>query len=126
MTRPLAVFDIEADLAAIPIARHRVCAALGGLGASEIEDAALMTSEVLANAVEHATTETIAVRVLRSGKVVRVEVEDQDGREPERAPPNATASRGRGFFILDAYAADWGVEPIPGNGKVVWFEFRTA
>jgi hypothetical protein len=32
------------------------------------------------------------------------------------------APSGRGVVILDALAENWGIEPIPGDGKRVWFE----
>ncbi|MET8949132.1 ATP-binding protein, partial [Streptomyces sp. NPDC004542] len=29
---------------------------------------------------------------------------------------------GRGLLLLDAVVGKWGVEPVTGGGKTVWFE----
>lgn len=122
---PHVAFTVHADLPAIPAVRQRVVDVLHSSGVVvDVEDAALLTSEVVSNAVEHAATDTIQIRVFELESLVRVEVHDNDHRLPQRRSQAATAEtlRGRGLPILDAYAANWGADAIDGNGKVVWFE----
>lgn len=101
-----------------------------------VESAALLTSELATNAVVH-TGQPFSVRVSRRGPGVRVEVEDHT-RElpvPRELPdfltptsddlygPDAEIDRiFSGLRIVDATATAWGSDPIPGDGKVVWFE----
>lgn len=119
---PRLAFTLAAELPSVPAARQRVVAALHRIGLSDVDEGALLTSEVVGNAVEHADTDVIEVRVSEGPSLVRVEVEDKDRRLPARQSAAPETLRGRGLAILDAYAAAWGAERIPGNGKVVWFE----
>jgi len=82
--------------------------------------AALLTSEVVTNAVLHARTD-IGVGVRIDGDVVHVEVCDQDAAAPVAKPFGPQASTGRGLLLLDRLATAWGVEERPA-GKVVWFD----
>ena len=113
---------MPAELPAISAARQRVVEVLHDIGAVNIDDGALLTSEVVSNAVEHAETDHIEIRVMQHNWLVRVEVRDQDRRMPQRRSPARETIRGRGLPILDAYASAWGADPVAGNGKVVWFE----
>ena len=121
-TTPRLAFSVAPELPSVPAARQRVVAALHRMGLSSVEEGALLTSELVSNAVEHAVTDVIEVRVSEGPSLVRVEVQDQDQRMPARRSAALETLRGRGLPILDAYAAAWGAELIPGDGKVVWFE----
>ena len=41
---------------------------------------------------------------------------------PEPQPPSATEEHGRGLVLVDAVASAWGLDVLPGSGKVVWAE----
>jgi hypothetical protein len=104
-----------------------------------VDSAALLTSELATNAVLH-TRRPFSVSVRRSGPGVRVEVIDSSEELPRLRTPVAsngqhvdagdvlaapTADVDRlfsGLGMVDAVASDWGAHPIPGKGKVVWFE----
>lgn len=90
------------------------------LGPREHEVAELLTGELVTNAVLHAHTE-IAVRVSLSRTVVRIEVEDGSDRRPAPVLAEDFAGSGRGLRLVDDLADGWGVEPVPGGGKSVWF-----
>lgn len=80
-----------------------------------------LTSEVVTNVVLHARSR--AELVLRMDPaVVRVEVVDESQVVPEVRRPSLRAQAGRGLFIVQSMAQSWGVEPLPGDGKRVWFE----
>jgi hypothetical protein len=94
-----------------------------------VDRAALLTSELATNAVVH-TGRPYSVRIARRGLTVRVEVFDrvealpivQDHRTEEHRSEEQTFS---GLGIVAASATAWGSAPIPGEGKVVWFELTS-
>lgn len=87
------------------------------------DDAALLVSELMSNAVRHGgATATLTVWI-RDG-FLTVEVHDDGaGRPAMRAGVlDPTQTSGRGLRILDRVAAQWGVEDDRrGSGKTVWF-----
>jgi anti-sigma regulatory factor (Ser/Thr protein kinase) len=87
---------------------------------SVCDDAALLTSEVVTNAVRHAPPGAITVRAERDGDQFVVQVLDGSLQEPRILPADPWSERGRGMALVNALARDWGVVPHP-SGKVVWF-----
>ncbi|MFI9569417.1 SpoIIE family protein phosphatase [Streptomyces rishiriensis] len=110
----------------VATARSFVRDTLQGWGFADIiDDAVVLTSELVTNAVVHAGTHA-DVLCLRSDDGVRVEVAD---RYPEREIPlqgslatmgNPDREGGRGLQLCAAIAARWGVEYTPTH-KQVWF-----
>jgi anti-sigma regulatory factor (Ser/Thr protein kinase) len=84
-------------------------------------DAALLTSELVTNAVAHGA-EPYAVEVVDLDDGVLVTVEDA-AHEAVPAPrrQGSEAESGRGLAIVDSIATAWGTSAVPGDGKVVWF-----
>lgn len=81
----------------------------------------LLTSEVVTNALLHASSaEELVIRL--GAARVRVEVSDSSPEPPVQRRINVVAAGGRGLTIVDAMAAKWGVEHPRQGGKVVWFE----
>ncbi|MGW0970498.1 SpoIIE family protein phosphatase [Streptomyces sp. NPDC002516] len=111
----------------VATARSFVRDTLQGWGFADIvDDAVVLTSELVTNAVVHAGT-SADVLCLRSDDGVRIEVADH---YPEREIPlQATAVNmgspdregGRGLQLCAALARRWGVEYTPTN-KQVWFQ----
>ncbi|WP_441250031.1 SpoIIE family protein phosphatase [Kitasatospora sp. McL0602] len=112
-------------------ARGFVRDALIGWGLPEVvDDAVVLVSELVTNAVVHAGT-AAEVRCLREETTVRIEVTD---RHPERGIPSfahvptASSERyadpdgegGRGLLMCSALSTTWGVEYSAGQ-KTVWF-----
>jgi anti-sigma regulatory factor (Ser/Thr protein kinase) len=83
-------------------------------------EAALLTSELVANAVRHAHSE-VDVRLSRTGSGVRIEVADHDPHPLAPRRPGPDDTDGRGLYLVGALARDWGVRLSP-PGKTVWFE----
>lgn len=110
----------------VATARAFVRDTLQGWGFADIvDDAVVLTSELVTNAVVHAGTHA-DVLCLRSEDGVRVEVAD---RYPEREVPLQGAAvnmgspdreGGRGLQLCAALAGRWGVEYTPTH-KSVWF-----
>ncbi|MEV6399351.1 SpoIIE family protein phosphatase [Streptomyces sp. NPDC051907] len=111
----------------VATARAFVRDTLQGWGYSDVvDDAVVLTSELVTNAVVHAGT-SADVLCLRSEDGVRVEVAD---RYPEREVPmqgtsqqlvNPDRENGRGLLLCAALASRWGVEYSPTK-KQVWFQ----
>ncbi|MFE4717000.1 GAF domain-containing protein, partial [Streptomyces sp. NPDC056728] len=111
----------------VATARAFVRDTLQGWGFPDIiDDAVVLTSELVTNAVVHAGT-SAEVLCLRTDDGVRVEVAD---RYPEREIPlqqsainmgNPDREGGRGLQLCAALAARWGVDYTPTH-KLVWFQ----
>ena len=81
----------------------------------------LLASELATNAVEH-TYDGFSVDLRASDEAVRVEVRDREPTLPTLQEPDPLAENGRGMVLVDRLASAWEAEPVPGDGKVVWFE----
>ncbi|WP_371482413.1 ATP-binding protein [Kitasatospora sp. NBC_00315] len=113
-----------ADLVAVGAVRHRLRGALEQWGVPELADTAeLLTSEVVTNALVHTTHGAVFDAVLTADLRLRIEVQDGTPRLPgrRREPAAEFATSGRGLFLVEALADDWGVQ-LRGDGKVTWFE----
>jgi anti-sigma regulatory factor (Ser/Thr protein kinase) len=107
--------------AAVPAARRFVVETLASWGADAVRtDAALVTSELATNAVEHAVS-AFRVDVVRTHDAVRIALEDVGPSLPEVKAAAPDDFGGRGVAIVVRLARRWGCDPAPG-GKVVWAE----
>ncbi len=114
-----AVFPVES--ASATAARRFVVDELERWGAADVADeAAVLVSELVSNAVHHARTPA-TVQVQYGDSVVRVEVKDDSAEMPYRPEHSLEAVDGRGLRIVQAIADHWGVQAV-GAGKCVWFE----
>ncbi|QGZ51347.1 MULTISPECIES: SpoIIE family protein phosphatase [Streptomyces] len=110
----------------VATARAFVRDTLQGWGYAEVvDDAVVLTSELVTNAVIHAGT-AAEVLCLRSDDGIRIEVAD---RYPEREIPvqggrtlaHPDRENGRGLLLCAALATRWGVDYTPTQ-KHVWFQ----
>nr|MDT0663697.1 ATP-binding protein [Micromonospora sp. DSM 115978] len=53
-----------------------------------------------------------------------VRVGDPDSRQPHVQQIDDDALGGRGMHLVEQLADSWGSDPIPGDGKTVWFTLR--
>ncbi|MFJ4337911.1 ATP-binding protein [Streptomyces sp. NPDC088915] len=107
-------------------ARRLVRAALIVWGLeSLIDDATLVVTELVSNAVDHSRLPSIRVLVSRpSAKRIRVGVVDRSKTVPMlRTDSNGDQLRGRGLVLVDALTEQWGTEPYRW-GKQVWAELE--
>jgi anti-sigma regulatory factor (Ser/Thr protein kinase) len=89
------------------------------------DDAALVVTELVTNAVTHAGS-SCELRLVIGPHSLRIEVADGGSGTPDPLPPSATRNHGRGLHMIDAVASAWGVQPEAGGGKLVWAELRRA
>lgn len=86
-----------------------------------IDEALLLVTELVTNAIVHAGTD-IELHVETTAETIRVEVIDQSPgvMAVVQANPNETREGGRGLLLIDALADEWGTRHF-GWGKSVWF-----
>lgn len=101
----------------------RTACAVWGLDALA-EDGALIVSELVANAVQHARRESIRVVIDRPGDArVRVGVADLSRARPVEREADDSNEGGRGLRLVEALAADWGSDERRW-GKIVWADLE--
>ena len=110
-------------------ARAFVAKALGELHPA-LDDAVLLASELVTNAVMHSSSRcpggTVAVQVAESDHGVRIEVADEGS---DLSTPvvrgDVYASDGHGLFLVQTLADQWGYRRS-SDGTTVWFWLGTA
>ncbi len=121
----LIAFALPGIPESVPVARLRIRTALGFHGLGEYaDDAEIITSELVANAVQHVRgdgTETIGVTLAHTGSpaAVTVVVSDSSPEGPVRRDTPADGEQGRGLQIVEALSAHWGWREEEG-GKAVF------
>lgn len=120
-----ATISLPADANAAAIARQFVEDNRDHIDPELIEDAQLLVSEIVTNAVRHGRPDiTLNVRV--EPPAIGIAVGDFGEELPARpiGPPPPDQPSGRGLLIVEAVASAWGVTRNPDAlpGKVVWFE----
>lgn len=102
-------------------ARRFVVETVRAWGRPELADAAaLVVSELAANAVLHAGTD-FTVSMGLAGDTVHVSLRDAGELPPRMREAAATAENGRGLGLVASLSRSWGHRLRP-DGKVVWAE----
>jgi CheY-like chemotaxis protein len=109
-----------ADVSAVPRARDFVRDLLGTQDAELVATVELLVSELVTNAVVHASSAP-RVEVQLEGGSARVQVFDDDPALPTAGEAPTSSPGGRGLYLVEQLATRWGAEPH-GDGKVIWFE----
>ncbi len=118
--------DLPPSAVSVTLARRVVRDVLRGWSAAhDREDAELLVTELVANAVDHADGELITLEVTLAGAWLRIGVVDGSALRPVVRELSHTAERGRGMRLVVDIADRWGVEDHHG-GKRVWFELTCA
>ena len=105
-------------------ARHFTVGAARRLGAADLaDDAALVVTELAANAVLHAQSGFTVDLAARPG-VLSISVRDTSPLPPAGAKSPLPPAPLHGLGAVDALASRWGVEPLGHAGKSVWVELR--
>ncbi|WP_344941768.1 ATP-binding protein [Actinomadura miaoliensis] len=109
----------------VAVARRRLSSELlaSGVFESVVDDASVIISELLSNALRHARPlPSGQVRVTWARRGERLEVAVSDGgasTEPRRGPGTLSSLGGRGLGIVEALAEGWGVRHEEGV-TTVW------
>ena len=124
MSELTARLDVPLGVYAPSTARHALVAVLQGWGYYDeewLEAAALVTSELITNAVQHGGGCVDFSVESHEGRVV-VSVADGSSVVPRRRDPDGIG--GRGIAVIEAVSTRWGVHDHEG-GKRVWVELTT-
>ncbi|MGN6791989.1 MAG: ATP-binding protein [Streptosporangiaceae bacterium] len=118
--RPLRL-SLDVEPAAAAEARSYVRAAICAWGVPvDPYVAALLTSELVTNAVRHETGEKVRLFVSCSCGHLRVYVHDSSRTWPVPLNAEPDAEAGRGLRLVASLSTDWGVYRTP-EGKAVYF-----
>ncbi|MEW2134936.1 ATP-binding protein, partial [Streptomyces sp. NPDC005435] len=99
------------------------------LAGSMSDDTVQVASELVANAVRHGRTRTLAPHSTQAGvwlalalrpRTLLCVVRDPSHRRPRLIPPPPMAEQHRGLPIVRALSTTWGWTTTPTNGKSVW------
>lgn len=109
----------------VAVARQRLCTELQewGVYSGAIDDAVLVVSELLSNALRHAhplPSGMVRVAWFWSDEVVEVAVSDGGAAtEPRAGRPTVSSLGGRGLGLVEFVAQKWGVRH-EGEVTTVW------
>ena len=129
---------VPAEPVSVSVARRFVTQLLAeaSCDCSLAENAELMLSELVTNAVRFQRDGAIEISAVLRGPALRVSVTDDSGEVPMPRRSGASsnpaagpsidaytshAASGRGLLLLERLATRWGWAPLE-VGKVVWFE----
>ncbi|MEU1778515.1 SpoIIE family protein phosphatase [Streptomyces abikoensis] len=117
----VAEWELTPELHEAPRARRLVRAQLAAWGLDEATATAeILAGEVVGNAVRHARTGRVGLRLVRTD-VLLCEVTDDDHTLPALMGTGEEDEYGRGLRVVSALAREWGASHS-GRGKTVWFE----
>jgi anti-sigma regulatory factor (Ser/Thr protein kinase) len=118
----IATRSFQAELDSVRAARHFTVGLLArGSDRRLADDAAIVVTELAANAVLHARS-GFTLTVSRSAAAIRIAV--RDGR-PLASLKDLDVKAGHGLSVVAQLARAWAVERLP-DGKVVWAELPAA
>ena len=116
----MSTLHLEPLVESTPVARHWIAAHLRDLPSDVTGCAALLTSELVTNAVLHAGTPLCVTLHILADRI-RVDVADGNPHFPSIKEYGRDAATGRGLTLFNTLASNWGVQAVDG-GKIVWFE----
>lgn len=112
----------------VPAARAFLAKLLQGWDISDqvIDEASLLTTELMSNAVQHGSG-AVDLEIAVQDGLLHIGVHDDAAELPvERGVTSATLGGGRGIWLVQSIARDWGSDSSGEEpGKTVWFELTT-
>jgi anti-sigma regulatory factor (Ser/Thr protein kinase) len=111
---------LPSESCSVKVARDEVATALRRMAWPEerIDQAKVVVSELVTNAVLHARTAFVLTVRVAEGAVIEVS-DEAPTRLPRRIERDDNRPGGMGLHLVDAMSAEWGVERDPER-KVVW------
>jgi CheY-like chemotaxis protein len=114
--------ELGPDTGGVPLARQFLRDRCREWACGEVvDDALLVTTELVTNALVHAGP-LCELRAVLSGTVLRLQVSDSGVGMPDPRAAKDTDEGGRGLLLISALCAAWGTVALPAGGKVVWAE----
>jgi anti-sigma regulatory factor (Ser/Thr protein kinase) len=115
-----AVLEVPPEPSALRTARAFTDSTLRGwsLAGEVVDDAALILSELLTNAIVHGAP-PIRIRLRRTRGELAIEVDDGASAMPRKLRTTPEDEHGRGLSIVAHLGSRWAARPC-GHGKTVW------
>lgn len=110
---------MASSLHAPALARTALVATAIGIPREDLDNALLLASELVTNAVRHSGSEWIDIAISLSANALRIEVADESNQSIRPRTPDADG--GWGLALVGMLATRWGVERRSG-GKLIWIE----
>ncbi|MDT4894564.1 MAG: hypothetical protein QOE97_3599 [Pseudonocardiales bacterium] len=110
---------LEAPSDARSYAVEQLSGLLGQRSNGLVENAALIVSELVTNAVR-ADSNRLELAMTIRGDSIELRVCDDGPGWPQPRDPGIDDTSGRGLLLVAALADEWGVDPDPSGGKAVW------
>ncbi len=114
---------LDRDLASVKQARRFVADHLEGQDAQLVDDATLMVSELVTNAIRYGTG-PCDLTIELTTQAVRIDVRDTATATRALRSPSPDDAFGRGLRIVSDLADDWGIDSTLGAGNTVWFSIQ--
>jgi anti-sigma regulatory factor (Ser/Thr protein kinase) len=112
----------------VPAARAFLTQLLHGWEVADevIDDASLLTTELMSNAVEHGSG-VVDLEIAVQDGLLHIGVHDDSVELPTQHDAASTSLEGgRGIWLVQSIARDWGSDSRDREpGKTVWFELTT-
>jgi anti-sigma regulatory factor (Ser/Thr protein kinase) len=115
---------LDHDVALVGVARRAAGRWLSERGCRAVDDALLVLSELVTNAMVHAGA-GCTIEMQHHDDRLRLEVRDQSSQAPRMRVVRASDLGGRGLHFVDGITEAWGWEPTV-DGKRVWAVVRAA
>ncbi|MER7134385.1 ATP-binding protein [Streptosporangium saharense] len=123
---------LPGEVSSVPVARRHVRELLDSVGHTDTDDALLLVTELVANAVRHSHSGRpggrVTVSVATHDGTIHIDVTDDgstDHRPRLRSEVDADSGGGRGLWLVQEIASAWGWHEVPA-GRVVWFRLAPA
>jgi anti-sigma regulatory factor (Ser/Thr protein kinase) len=111
----------------VPCARAHAVALLWEWQLASMSDGAeLIVSELVTNAIVHASRTVpggphpVQLWLASDRRELLIMVADVSPRMPGATPPADDRDGGRGLLLVEAISKNWGCYPAANGGKVVW------
>lgn len=129
-----AVCRLDGSAASIKTARDFSAAVLADWGLAHLrDDMQLVVSELVTNAIRHATPDggsarepAIELSLVRHQSYVACTVADPSPKVPTPVDFDEYTESGRGLHLVECFSQAWGWTLQGGQGKIVWATFATA
>jgi anti-sigma regulatory factor (Ser/Thr protein kinase) len=115
-------FPLPPNAGSVRFSREAVRDALAQFDQDAVEAAAILTDELVTNAIMHGKP-PIVLNISEDHGQVTVRVGDGDPEVPVTRPARSDALSGRGLTIVDSMSDRWGVD-VRRHGKSVWFQLN--
>jgi anti-sigma regulatory factor (Ser/Thr protein kinase) len=117
-------WSLPCDVSSVGDARWALRGLLAEAGSpvDESDAAAMVITELLANAIVHSERESDQIEVVieSTDSQLHIEVVDHNTSAPGQRAITLDAASGRGLRIVEALSSAWGWDHVDGDGNRVW------